>query len=193
LVTLAAIGLSYAWSRVGRRGAALLILLGLLAVVENVSLPARLVQVPSITQSDWADWLRAQPDGTVVAHVPFPAGLHVSDYEVEAWRMFAQIDHQKPIVNGYSGNFPQARTPLGLVVPIYTRFQLAMAQQFPSEQLLCIMDRSLDVDTLVVDQDWMASHATEVGAYSAFLEPAYADAQVQIYRLRIPAGNCPTN
>jgi hypothetical protein len=167
-----------------------LVLLGLFAVAENVSVPARLVQVPSSTRTDWADWLRAQPEGTVVAHVPFPAGLHVSDYEVDAWRMFAQIDHQKPIVNGYSGNFPQARTPLGLVVPIYTRFQLAMTQQFPSEQLLCIMDRSLDVNTLVVDQEWMASHAPELEPYGAFLEPAYADVHVQIYRLRTPAGKC---
>jgi len=56
-------------------------------------------------------------------------------------------------VNGYSGNFPQARTPVGLVVPIYNAVQLAMAQQFPTEQLLCIMQRSQDVNTLVVNRD----------------------------------------
>ena len=75
-------------------------------------------------------------------------------------------------------------------MPVYTQFQLAMSQQFPSEQLLCIMDRGLDVTLLVVDRDWLASHATQMEAYSTLLEPAYADEQVQIYRLRTPADKC---
>jgi hypothetical protein len=104
--------------------------------------------------------------------------------------MFAQIDHQKPMVNGYSGNFPQARTPQGLVIPIYTQFQLAMAQQFPSEPLLCIMSRSQDVTTLVIDRDWLATHGTQMAAFTDFLEPAYADEQVQIYQLGTPPGKC---
>jgi hypothetical protein len=104
--------------------------------------------------------------------------------------MFAQIDHHQPLVNGYSGNFPQARTPLGLVVPIYTQFQLAMAQQFPSEQLLCIMARSLDVTTLVIDRSWLATHRPQLDTFDAFLEPAYDDDQVQIYTLRVPAERC---
>ena len=135
-------------------------------------------------------FLRAEPAGTVVAHVPFPAGLHVSDYEVEARRMYAQIAHGQPIVNGYSSNFPRTRTPLGVVVPIYSQFQLAMAQQFPSEPLLCVLQRSLDVTTLVVDRDWLAAHAAQMDAHRAYLEPAYADEAVQIYRLRTPAGGC---
>jgi hypothetical protein len=126
----------------------------------------------------------------VVAHVPFPAGLHVSDYEIEAWRMFAQMDHHKSMVNGYSGNFPQARTPLGVAIPIYTQFQLAMAQQFPTQQLLCIMDRSMDVNTLVVDRDWLATHGAQLEPYNEFLAPVYSDEQVQIYRLQAPPGRC---
>ncbi len=160
------------------------------AIDENLAVPTRLVSVPLSPSSAWADWLRDQPGDTVVAHVPFPAGLHVSDYEIEAWRMFAQVDHQKPIVNGYSGNFPQARTPVGLVVPIYTQFQLAMAQQFPTEQLLCIMQRSQDVNVLVVNRDWLADHTAQMEAYSGFLEPSYADEHVQIYRLHAPPGKC---
>jgi len=190
LATLAVIGLSRAWSVVGRKGATLLALLGLLAAAENLSLPARLVTVPPTPSTAWADWLHEQPGDTVVAHVPFPDGLHVSDYEIEAWRMFAQIDHQKPIVNGYSGNFPQTHTPFGAIIPIYTQFQLAMAQQFPTEQLLCIMDRSQDVNTVVIDRDWLATHAAEVDAYKGFLQPAYTDEHVQIYRLQAPPGKC---
>jgi hypothetical protein len=190
LVMLGAMGLSRAWGSLGQRSAAILLAIGLLAAAENLSVPARLAPVPFSVRTAWTDWVRAQPDDTVLAHVPFPAGLHVSDYEIEARRMVAQIEHQKPIVNGYSGNFPQARTPLGLVIPIYTQFQLAMSQQFPSQQLLCIMDRGLDVNLLVVDRDWLSSHAAQIEAYSGFLEPAYADDQVQIYRLHPPAGKC---
>ena len=190
LATLAAIGLSSLQRRWQRMGVALVVVLGVLAAAENLSVPARLTPVPSSFETAWTDWVRAQPDDTVIAHVPFPAGLHVSDYEIETRRMVAQIEHQKPIVNGYSGNFPQAHTPLGLVVPIYTQFQLAMSQQFPSEQLFCIMDRGLDVNLLVVDRDWLADHTEQMERYSTFLEPAYADEQVQIYRLHAPPGKC---
>jgi hypothetical protein len=190
LVILATLGLAAMWSRMPRKGAALLALLGVLAAAENVSIPLRLTPVPLSTHTEWADWLRDQGRDTVVAHIPFPAGLHVSDYEVEAWRMFAQIDHQKPIVNGYSGNFPQLRSPLGAVVPVYTQFQLAMAQQFPTERLLCILQRSQDVNTLVVDRGWLEGHAAQLAEFSPFLERAYGDEQVQIYRLQAPAGRC---
>ena len=190
LVILATLGLAAMWSRMPRKGATLVALLGVLAAAENVSIPLRLTTVPLSTHTEWADWLRDQGPDTVVAHIPFPAGLHVSDYEVEAWRMFAQIDHQKPIVNGYSGNFPQLRSPLGAVVPVYTQFQLAIAQQFPTEQLLCILQRSQDVNTLVVDRGWLEGHATQLAEFSSFIEPAYGDEQVQIYRLQAPAGRC---
>ena len=43
-----------------------------------------------------------------------------------AWRMFAQIDHHKPLVNGYSGFFPQARGFYDEIIPVYTLFQLSI-------------------------------------------------------------------
>jgi hypothetical protein len=190
LVILASMGLAAVWSRLPRQAIAFLIVLGVLAAAENVSIPARLTPVPLSTHAAWADWLRDQGPDTVVAHIPFPAGLHVSDYEVEALRMYAQIDHQKPIVNGYSGNFPQLRNPLGVVVPVYTQFQLAMAQQFPTRQLVCILRRSQDVNTLVIDRQWLANHAAQLEEFSLALEPAYGDEQVQIYRLQDPPGMC---
>lgn len=190
LVTLAAIGLDRLRTDVSGRAVPLLMVVGVLAAAENLSLPARLAPVPSFAASGWVSWLRDQPDDTVIAHVPFPAGLHVSDYEIDARRMVAQMDHGKAMVNGYSGNFPQSRTPVGAVVPIYTQFQLAMTQQFPSDRLLCIMDRALDVNLLVIDRAWAADHAAELQAQSGFLEPAYADDAVQIYRLQEPRGAC---
>ncbi|TKB82567.1 MAG: hypothetical protein E8D45_00335, partial [Nitrospira sp.] len=130
LCLLAAIALSrIAESRPGRTGKLMALTVGILAFVENLAVPVPLVKIPATPHTEWTAWLRTRPEPTVVAHIPFPAGQHVSHYEIEAWRLFAQIDHQKPLVNGYSGFFP----------PGYLRYQLDMARDFPNGDLLCIM------------------------------------------------------
>jgi hypothetical protein len=187
LATLPLIHIAH-W-RVQRR-ASLLLVLGVLTIGENIAVPMPLISIPSTPRTTWTAWLRQQPDSTVVAHVPFPAGLHVSDYEIEAWRLFAQIDHHKPIVNGYSGYFPQMRTPDGRTVPVYTHFQLAMAQEFPNERLFCVLIQNLGVNTLIVDTSWLVDHRAEMETYRTFLQPAYLDNEVHIYRLDAPAPVC---
>jgi hypothetical protein len=186
LVVLAAIALNRSSQvdpsnrRLLRTGAGLALLLGLLAGAENLTVPVPLASVPSTPRTAWTTWLRAQPEDTVVAHVPFAAGIRVQDYEIDAWRMFAQIDHHKPIINGYSGYFPAD----------YTQFQLDMAGQFPDPALLCTLNKGLKVNTLVVDQGWLATHKTQMAPSSAFLTPAYTDDKVQIYHLQIPDARC---
>src|SRR5439155_16364129 len=128
----------------------------LLAAGENVSVRP-VLSVPSSARTDWSAWLRRQPTGTVVAHVPFPAGFTPRDYEVETRRMFAQIYHQKPLVNGYSSYFPAQRGPGGRVIPAYLVFQLEMAREFPNYRLLCTLTRGVRANTLVVDRGWLAS------------------------------------
>lgn len=188
---LAAMTLARARQLLTLRGAGFIVaLVGLLAAAENLSVPVPLTGVPPSPRTSWSAWLRAQPDTTVVAHVPFPAGLHVSDYEIEAWRLFAQIDHRKPITNGYSGYFPQARRPDGVVIQTYTQFQLAMATRFPDHRLLCVLDKSLGVNTLIVGQDWLAGHKSQMDAYADSLRPVYADEEVRIYALLAPEGKC---
>jgi hypothetical protein len=172
------------------KGSAVISILGLLAAAENLAIPVPLLPVPSQVETPWTHWLRAQPDPTVIAHIPFPTGLHVSDYEIETWRMVAQIDHRKPMVNGYSSYLPQSITPEGRVVPTYAQFQLTMAREFPSTRLLCVLSRSLGVNLLVVDQPWLATHRTHMTAHHAFLRSAYADEQVQIYYVSVPAEAC---
>ncbi len=174
----------------GRRGAALVALVALLGAGENLTPLLALAQVPPTPQTPWTAWVRAQPDTTVVAHVPFPAAPYVWDYEVEAHRMFAQIDHRKPLINGYSGYFPQHLGPDGAVEPTYTRFQLAMAQQFPDRRLLCALGGGLGANLLIVDQGWLADHEPQMGQFGNFLRPAYADQQVQICYLTVPDGQC---
>jgi hypothetical protein len=94
--------------------------------------------------------------------------------------MFAQMDHGKPIVNGYSSYFP----------PGYTQFQFEMMRSFPNQDLLCSLSKGLQVNTLVADQDWLKDHKSEMEANSRFLQPVYNDSQVQIYRLQAPEGEC---
>src|SRR5262249_22630941 len=69
-------------ARLGRTAVALLALGGAL---ENLCVTQPLVSVPRSGGGGWSAWLAAQPESTVIAHVPFPAGLHVSDYEADAW------------------------------------------------------------------------------------------------------------
>ncbi len=186
LAALAALALGYLLTRLRQRplrgGVALIIVLGLLATAENLNVPAPLLPIPTSAASAWTQWLKAQPDSAIVAHIPFPNGIGITAYQIEGWRMFAQIDHQKPIVNGYSGYFP----------PSYTDFQLTMATQFPQPGLMCELGGGLGVNTLVVDQSWLASHRAAMAAQAAFLQPLYNDAQVQIYRLTASAATCKT-
>ena len=189
LPVLAALALARARTRVTRAGSAAVVAVGLLAAVENLAVPAPLVRIPGSAQAAWTGWLRGHDDRKVLAHVPFPGGLSVADYEIEAWRMFRQIDHHRPIVNGYSGFFPVVRTPEGRVLPAYTAFQISMAREFPSYQLLCVLTESLGVDTLVADRAWLSTRR-RLAAFPGFLRLAYADPDVQIYALRTPPGRC---
>lgn len=196
LAMLATLGLPQMQRALGQMAAknpaVLLAIMGLFAAIEQLA-PPMLADIPPSPQTTWTTWLRSQPEGTVIAHVPFPAGLNVADYEIEAWRMFAQIDHSKPMINGYSSYFPQLRTPDGQVIPVYTRFQLAMAAQFPEKGLLCTLGKSLGVNTIVMDQGrWLMAHQTQLSTFDEFLQPIYQDRGVQIYRLQVPAGACVT-
>jgi hypothetical protein len=190
LPVLAAIALGWARGRAARGGLTVIVLLGLLAAAENLSVREPLVRVPRAAQTAWTSWLGEHPERKVLVHVPFPGGLNISDYEVETRRMFRQIDHRRPIVNGYSSFFPVARTPAGEVYPAYTAFQLTMARTFPSYELLCALGRSLGADTLVADREWLATRGRRLARFRSFLRSVYADEQVRIYALEIPVGEC---
>ncbi|HEY0737989.1 MAG TPA: hypothetical protein VGD69_23940, partial [Herpetosiphonaceae bacterium] len=102
-------------------------------------------------------------------------------------------DHHQPLVNGYSGYFPQHVAPTGEVIPTYTQFQMAMAQAFPSYPLMCVLSQGLGVTTLVVERAWLRDHQAQMDEQAAFLEAVYRDDQVQIYRLAAPDGRCQTS
>jgi hypothetical protein len=182
LAALAALALARLASWRGKTGRILALALGLLAAAENLASPGVQVLTPATPRTAWTTWLREQPGKRIVAHVPLPRGLHVSDYEVEAWRMFAQIDHHRPLLNGYSGYFPSG----------YGTFQVDMDQNFPSDRLLCMMAFGMGVNTVILDNSYVEGRSALLESYSlrGFLEPEYRDPAVAIVRLSPPPEAC---
>jgi hypothetical protein len=184
LVFLAAFGLEALGRRVKARPHANQIVLaaGLLAAAENLSLPAPLLAVPRSPRTAWTAFVAAQPTGTVLAHVPFPAGADVEDFAVEGWRLYAQLDHGHPLVNGYASNFPA----------VTREFMFAMGAAFPKQILACALRTVFHADLLVVDRSWLSAHRSAFDVeVMPLLASAYADATVAIYRLQPPPGVCP--
>lgn len=155
-------------------------LVGLLAFTENASIPQPLSRTPTSPSRPWVSWMTAQKNHHILGHVPFPAGLHVSDYEIETERMLAQITHRKPLINGYSGYFP----------PGYDRFQLDMAKNFPSRFLICFLVRELGTDTLVIDQPWYEDHQELIASFRELSQIAYRDKDVVIIKISPARETC---
>lgn len=166
----------------GRTGRAAALGLGLVAAAENLSTPGTLAATPTTPRTAWTTWLRDQPSQIVVAHVPLPGGLHVADYELDTWRMFAQIDHHQPLLNGYSGFFPSG----------YGAFQADMAENFPDVRLLCMMYFNLRVNTVVFDRDWFEPRRAQLEneTFGPFFGRGFTDDQVVILRLRPTPALC---
>lgn len=182
LAALGALALARLASWRGRTGMVLALALGLLAAAENLASPGELVPTPTDPRTEWTSWLREQPSKLVVTHVPLPRGLHVSDYEIETWRMFAQIDHRRPLLNGYSGYFPSG----------YGTFQVDMDQNFPSERLLCMMALGFGVNTLVLDRPYLEERRAlfESEPLRGFFRAGYSGPDVVIVRLSPPPEAC---
>jgi hypothetical protein len=183
LAALAALALARLASWRGGTGKFLALALGVLAAAENLASPGVLAPTPATPRTAWTSWLRQQPGKLIVAHVPFPRGLHVSDYEVETWRMFAQIDHHRPLLNGYSGYFPSG----------YGTFQADMDQNFPSDRLLCMMAFGMGVNTLILDRPYLEERRSlfESDSLRGFFGPGYSsDPGVVIVRLSPPPAAC---
>jgi hypothetical protein len=179
LAALAALALARLASWRGNTGRILALTLGVLAATENLASPGVLAPTPATPRTAWTTWLREQPGKLIVAHVPLPRGLHVSDYEMETWRMFAQIDHHRPLLNGYSGYFPSG----------YGTFQVDMDQNFPSDRLLCMMGLGMGVNTLVLDRSYLEERRAlfESESLRGFFGPGYSgDPGVVIVRLHPP-------
>ena len=83
--------------------------------------------MPSVIDRDhWAHWLRDQtPAEAVVVTVPFVIDTSELAHEMSTRAMFHQMTHRRPLVDGYSGFFPQ----------MYKDLRTAM-KRFPDEPSL---------------------------------------------------------
>ncbi len=183
LVILATFGLTALYSGLGgwSHKNVVVLAVGLLAAVENLGVPVPLLSIPRFPGTAWTSFLARQPSGTVVAHVPFPKSGDVNDLAPEAWRMFAQLDHRQPLVNGYASHFP----------PLNRELMFAMGASFPNAPLACALRRAFEADLVVVDQDWLSAHRSGFAELGSMRDPIYADDAVAIYRLEPSLSECP--
>lgn len=178
LAVLAALGVdALAGASRGRPRLAAAVALGLLAAAENLCVPSRVLDIPRSPRTAWSAWLRSQPPGTTVVHLPLPAGDGATALEAEAWRLFHQIDHRQPMLNGYSSHFP----------PHYDRYQGLPGESILGYQALCALSREAGINTVVVDRSWLTALPAEA---RRLLRPAYLDADVQICRLAPSPADC---
>ncbi|MGD9850877.1 MAG: hypothetical protein AB7T38_06405 [Nitrospirales bacterium] len=155
-------------------------LVGLIAFAENLSVPQPLSSGPTFTSRPWVSWMTAQENRHILGHIPFPDGLHVSDYEIETERMLNQIIHRKSLINGYSGYFP----------PGYDRFQMDMAKNFPSQFLICFLSNELGTDTLIIDLPWYENHQEKIASFKELSKIVYHDKDVVIFELSRTGATC---
>ena len=143
---LAGFGLARVWRRVilpvgpSRRPVAIAAGLCLLLTAEFLVRPRVLVPVQTQATPVY-EWLRAQPPG-VVAEVPLPVPPNeLSEYS--GHYNFLSTFHWRPMVNGYSGTFPDD----------YVRLMLRV-RDFPSDPALAAL-RATDVRYLIVHERFL--------------------------------------
>jgi hypothetical protein len=107
VVVLAACGLAWLWRWRRPAGRILAVALTCASVVETVHWGQPTIIVPSVARFDWVQHLAVAPDGPVVM-IPFPEDGGVEAYEDTTIAMLAGLEHGHPLLNGYTGLFPQA-------------------------------------------------------------------------------------
>lgn len=139
LAALAALGLAWLWRRPAGRVLAVAFVVA--SVIETVHWDQPTSRVPEVAAFDWVQWLDDAPAG-VVAMVPFPTSGNVDDYEDTTVAMLAGLEHGHPLVNGYTGLFPESYRSL--------RAELAW---FPDAATVAMLDE-FDVAYVVIRHDW---------------------------------------
>lgn len=139
LVALAAPAVGRLWSWRPRLGPAVVTAAVTVALLEGAALPATLVEVPDPGATDWARYL-ADQDGGAVAMVPWAPGPTATDFQPTVVAMLAALDHGHPLLNGYSGFFPDRHDRLADAVA-----------DFPDENALAALEAD-GTEWLVLDR-----------------------------------------
>ena len=93
------------WSR-----AILVTTIGTIAFAE-VRPPAQMLfKLPTLEHNfAWINWVKnGTPPETILAHLPFPQGTSADHYQPTTLAMYWQLWHHRPLVNGFSGYFPES-------------------------------------------------------------------------------------
>lgn len=129
-------------------------------------------------QRPWIEWVRTEtrPDD-IVAHLPFPSGRSVSNYEDTTVAMLWSTYHKRRLVNGYSGFFPKE----------FVRLK-ADVQSFPADKSIVEL-RMAGVRWCVVDVDKLMAESVDMLADQTLLSLKFEtdDGKTQIYEVKPPA------
>jgi hypothetical protein len=107
--------------------------------------------------------------------IPFPVGPSSVDCADTTTAMLLGLEHGHPLVNGYSGFFPQR----------YIDLRKDMAD-FPSEQTIQEL-RDLHVHDIVVDNDWLTDARAAAMQQLGFTpHPAFAGKDRSVFTLPPP-------
>ncbi|MCA8995339.1 MAG: hypothetical protein KDA80_00065 [Planctomycetaceae bacterium] len=154
----------------------MVVLLPVLAIVETWPLPSRMTSPPDPTRNEnWMTWIREETEPyESLIHFPFAKDSSVASYEFTAEQMTLAFNYDRPLVNGYSGFFPDSH---------FLTKQAAV--DFPgdfSEEAILWTGASYAVVHLKECEEWQRE---------AFLKrtPLFHDqkAQVVIFPLPLPA------
>ena len=119
VIVLAAIGLDWLWNcfRCQRHARSLSqwfigVVLVTLASMTMFELPPAVVQlagVPKILGSEWTSFVKSNlKDGNGVLLLPYVHGATVRDFDVTTRWMLRNVRDEIPMINGYSGFFPES-------------------------------------------------------------------------------------
>lgn len=184
LVLLAAQGLYAIWlwksARFGRTRwkrlfLVLQLLLGFLMVFEVRPNRPLLATLPDVrTNADWIAFVReSTPPGSEIACFPFAPGNLVQDFEPTVRWMYFGTFHGLPLVNGYSGFFPQS----------YFDVRGLINERFPEEQVFDRL-RELNVAFVVIDSSAYKRDLIDRVKQSQNLEPAFeSSSQIVVFRI----------
>ena len=106
MLALAAIGLDLLWNRWGRAGCGVAVALVVIALAEVLPPPQRFSPGRlEVYSRPWVELLRELPPGPVAFLPPSASGRAVH-YEPVVVAMLQGLEFEKPLLNGFSGYFP---------------------------------------------------------------------------------------
>lgn len=161
-----------------RRTAAILATLtcGSLSVLEIPPAPYLLAGVPNLAAHEgWTTFVRDHtPPNKAIACIPFAGGRGVADFDISTRWMLLGTKHSVPLVNGYSGFFPES----------YFAIRDAVQGEFPSASALETL-AAANVEFLVVYRSH-TNHQQVMSVESSMINPEYVyedPVGIDVYRL----------